>query len=315
VQFHKILVVEDFSEIRRAVCSLLRLREEFQVEVASDGLEAVQKAEELRPDLVLLDIGLPKLNGMEVARRVRNLAPSAKILFLSVESDPDLVTEALRLGSGYVHKPRIESDLLRAIEAVREGGTFVSPSLEPNGRTYAPRRHELLFWSTESILLESFTRFIANALETGNAAIVLSTESHRENLIQRLKAGGIDVDGAVRRGTYQALDAAEMLLKIMSDGVPDVKQFFESLCGLAEAAAKATEKEDPFIAICCECVDLLRAVGNTHAAIQLEKAGQDLIQEHNVEMLCAYRSSRFGDGKDKQALSSICAGHTAVHFK
>jgi DNA-binding NarL/FixJ family response regulator len=315
VQFHRILVVEDFPEIRRAVCSLLGLREEFQVEVASDGLEAVQKAEELQPDLILLDVGLPKLNGMEVARRVRNLAPSAKILFLSVESDPDLVTEALRLGSGYVHKPRVESDLLRAIEAVLKGETFVSPNLEPNGRTEAPRRHELLFWSTESVLLESFTRFIANALEAGNAAIVLATESHRESLVQRLKAGGIDVDGPMLRGTYVPLDAAEMLLKIMSDGAPDIKQFFESLCGLAEAAGKATKKEDPLVAICCECVDLLRAVGNTQAAIQLEKAGQDLIQEHNVEMLCAYRSSRFGDGNDKQALSSICAGHTAVHFK
>jgi len=308
-------VVEDFPEIRRAVCSLLRTREEFQVGLASDGLEALQKAEELQPQLILLDIGLPKLNGMEVARRVRNLAPSAKVLFLSVESDPDLVSEALRLGSGYVHKPRVESDLLRAIEAVLKGETFVSPNLEPNGRTDAPRRHELLFWSTESILLESFARFIANALETGNAAIVIATVSHRESLVQRLRAGGIDVDSAGRRGSYVSLDAAEMLLKIMSDGVPDVKQFFESLCALAEAAGNATKKEDPTIAICCECVDLLRAVGNTRAAIQLEKAGQDLIQEHNVEMLCAYRSSRFGDGNDKQALSSICAGHTAVHFK
>jgi DNA-binding NarL/FixJ family response regulator len=308
-------MVEDFPEIRRAVCSLLRTREEFQVDIASDGLEAVQKVEELQPDLILLDIGLPKLNGMEVARRVRNLAPSAKILFLSVESDPDLVTEALRLGLGYIHKPRVESDLLRAIEAVLKGGTFVSPNLEPNGRTDAPRRHELLFWSTESVLLESFTRFIANALETGNAAIVLATESHRESLIQRLKAGGIDVDGAVLRGTYVPLDAAEMLLKVMSDGVPDVKQFLEGLCRLAEAATKATKKEDPLVAICCECVDLLRAVGNTKAAIQLEIAGQDLIQEHKVEMLCAYQSNRFGDGNDKQALSSICAGHTAVYFK
>ena len=315
MQLHRILVVEDFPETRRAVCSLLRTREEFQVELASDGLEAVQKAEELQPNLILLDIGLPKLSGMEVARRVRNLAPSAKVLFLSVESDPDLVSEALRLGSGYVHKPRVESDLLRAIEAVLKGETFVSPNLEPNGRTDAPRRHELLFWSTESILLESFACFIANALETGNAAIVIATVSHRESLVQRLRAGGIDVDSAGRRGSYVSLDAAEMLLKIMSDGVPDVKQFFESLCALAEAAGNATKKEDPTIAICCECVDLLRAVGNTRAAIQLEKAGQDLIQEHNVEMLCAYRSSRFGDGNDKQALSSICAGHTAVHFK
>jgi len=80
------------------------------------------------------------------------------------------------------------------------------------------------------------------------------------------------------------------------------------------AAAKATKKEDPLISICGECVELLRGLGNTKAAIQLEKAGQDLIREHNVEILCAYRSSGF-DENDTQALSSICAGHTTIHFK
>ena len=124
-----ILVVEDIEGFRQLVCSLLQPRAEFQVELASDGLEAVQKAKELQPDLLLLDIGLPSLNGMEVARRVRKLAPAAKILFFSVESDPDLVAEALALGEGYIHKPRVQTDLLPAVEAVLGGEQFVSDGL------------------------------------------------------------------------------------------------------------------------------------------------------------------------------------------
>lgn len=116
----RVLLVEDFGEFRGFVCSLLEPR-----------LEAVQKAEELRPDLILLDISLPRLNGMEVARRVLKLAPDAKILFLSVESDADLVIEALSLGSGYIHKLRASRDLLPAIDAVLRGEQFVSSGLLP----------------------------------------------------------------------------------------------------------------------------------------------------------------------------------------
>ena len=126
----KILVVDDVEEFRRLVLLLLQQRAEFQVIQASDGLEAVQKAEELQPDLILLDIGLPNLNGIEVARRVGKLVPSAKILFLSQESSPEVVREALSLGvQGYVLKLSVHSDLLPAIEAVL-GERFVSAGLE-----------------------------------------------------------------------------------------------------------------------------------------------------------------------------------------
>ena len=98
MQSFKILVVDDFEDFRRFVCSVLEKRAEFEVGEAADGLEAVQKAKELEPDLILLDLALPVLNGMEVARRVRNLAPAARILFLSLESSPETVREALSLG-------------------------------------------------------------------------------------------------------------------------------------------------------------------------------------------------------------------------
>ena len=93
----------------------------------SDGLEAVQKAEELKPDLILLDIGLPTLNGIEAARQIRKLAPESKILFLSQESSADVVQEALNLGAlGYVVKADARRDLSDAVEAVLLGEQFVS---------------------------------------------------------------------------------------------------------------------------------------------------------------------------------------------
>jgi DNA-binding NarL/FixJ family response regulator len=126
-----VLVVEDFAPFRQFVCSTLAGRPDVQIigEVA-DGLEAVQKTEILEPDLVLLDIGLPTLNGMEAARQIRKLVPASKIIFVSQESSSDVVQEALQLGAwGYVVKTRAASDLLAAVDAFLEGRQFVSVGL------------------------------------------------------------------------------------------------------------------------------------------------------------------------------------------
>ena len=124
----RVLIVDDFKPFVRLVVSILEQDAgQRVVGHASDGLEAVRKAEQLQPDLILLDIGLPHLNGIEAARRIRKMAPAAKILFVTAESTPDVMQEALLLGAaGYVVKSRAGSELLPALEALRRGMRFVS---------------------------------------------------------------------------------------------------------------------------------------------------------------------------------------------
>ena len=124
----RLLLVDDYEHWRNYVRLLLLKRPECQViGEASDGPEAVQKAEELKPDLILLDIGLPTLNGIEAARRIRVLSPNSKIIFLSVEDSLDIVHTAMNTGGGlgYVHKADAQSDLLRSIDAVLRGEQFI----------------------------------------------------------------------------------------------------------------------------------------------------------------------------------------------
>ena len=124
----RVLVVEDYEPMRKTVRATLQKRHDLQiVGEASDGLEAVQQAVELKPDLILMDIGLPSQNGIEAAREIRELVPKAKILFLSQETSPEVIQEALSVSaSGYVVKVNAGVELIPALKAVISGKQFVS---------------------------------------------------------------------------------------------------------------------------------------------------------------------------------------------
>jgi CheY-like chemotaxis protein len=285
----------------------------------SDGSEAVQKVANLKPDLVVLDIGLPKLNGIEAARQIRQFSPTSTIVFLSQNNDSDVVRAALSTGAlGYVHKTDAQSELLPAVDAVLRGKQFVSSSLKGYEFTdtsgeKAPDCHEVLFYSDDTVLLDSVTRFIAAPLKAGNAAIVLATKSHRDSLLQRLKSEGVDTDGVLEQGTYISLDAADTLSTIMVNSLPDPVLFFRGIGGLIEAAAKAAKSKQPQVVVFGEAVALLHAEGKADAAIRFEQLGNDLAKTHDVDILCAYPLRSFHGEEDEHVFRRICAEHSAVY--
>lgn len=126
----RVLVVDDYAPWREMVISAFRTREDIKIVAeANDGLSAIGKALEFHPDVVVLDIGLPDMTGIEVARRILQSAPQTKILFLTENTTKETVTEALRLGArAYVVKSSAARDLLPALDAVLLGNLFVSLS-------------------------------------------------------------------------------------------------------------------------------------------------------------------------------------------
>jgi len=129
--FVRVLVVEDFGGWRDYIAEKLRENQSLRVvDFAGDGLEAVRKALEVRPDLILLDIGLPSLSGIEAARQIRKLVPESKIIYLTAETSARVAEVALSTGvEGYVLKINVDRDLLLAVEVVMSGNRFFSRHL------------------------------------------------------------------------------------------------------------------------------------------------------------------------------------------
>ena len=316
----RILVVDDFEGWRRQVRLLFQARPQWQIIAeVSDGSEAVQKVAALKPDLIVLDIGLPKLNGIEAARGMRHLFPTSTIVFLSLNNDPDVVRAALSTGAlGYVHKTDVQRDLLPAIEAVLQGRQFVSSSIKGYKpahvlATKAPHRHEVLFYPDDAVFLDSCTRFIAAALDAGNVAAVVATESHRDSLFQRLKAEGLDVDAEIKHGRYISLEVAKTLSTFMVNDMPDWERFFEVVGGLVSGAAKAGKGKHSRVAMWGECGPLLWAEGKVDAAIRLEQLLNWLATIYEFDVLCAYALSSFHGEEHWHIFQSICTEHSAAY--
>jgi hypothetical protein len=230
-----------------------------------------------------------------------------------------VIQAALSTGAlGYVCKTDARRALLPAADAVLRGRQFVSSSLEgyeftDSSGEKAPHRHEVLFYSDDTVLLDSLSRFVAAALNAGNAAIVLATKAHRDSLLRRLKAGVVDTDGALQQGTYISLDAADTLSTIMVNDLPDPVRFFEGIGGFIAAAAKAAKSEQPQVVVFGEAVALLQAEGKADAAIRFEQLGNDLAKTYNVDILCGYPLHSFHGEKNRDVFQSICAEHSAVY--
>jgi DNA-binding NarL/FixJ family response regulator len=330
-QAFRVLVVDDYEPFRRFVCSTLGTKPELQiVGEASDGLEAVHKAEELQPDLIVLDIGLPTLNGIEAVRRIRKLSPKSKILFISQESSADLVQEALALGAlGYVVKTHAGSELLAAVEAVLKGRQFVSRGLSGHSFAHATdeqatrfpaqagspiagteigeivRDHEVQFYSDDASFLVSLTRFVETALAAGSKVIVVATELHRDGLLQGLQARGVDTAAAVEQERFVLLDAAEVLSTFMENAGPSCERFLSTITPLIRCA----ETKHKRVVVFGEGVALLCAEGRIKAAIELEQLWNELVQTHTLHLRCAYPMTEELKG---EPYAAICAEHSAV---
>jgi CheY-like chemotaxis protein len=316
---------------------MLGHRPDFQViGEASDGLEAVHKAEELKPDLIVLDIGLPTLNGIEVARRIRKSCPESKLLFMSQGSSVDVVQAAFSLGAmGYVVKAYAGSEFLAAVEAVCQGRRFVSKGLSGLDQTGATdpqapghvfqqkvppvpdqaktkHTHEVHFYSDDAAFLLGLAAFVETALDAGNPVIVVATEPHQKGLLETLLARGVDGAAAMEQGLYLSLDVYEALSTFMVDDLPDPTRFLKMFGDLLSSSARAAKGKHARVAACGEFAPTLWAQDKADAAIQVEHLTDEVAKSGNVDILCGYVLNSLPRDHERHIYERICAEHSAV---
>lgn len=302
-----VLIAEDFAPFREFVCRELQRRPGFQLVPVSDGWAAVRKAEELRPPVILLDIGLPELNGLAAARHIRSRSPESRIVFLTQESSADVVHEALRLGAdGYIEKTRALY-VLPTVEAILEHRS--NGHGRPVGHAAAPPHHHVQFSRDDSTLLDGIDRFVGAALAAGGPAILFGTRTHWQALIGRLCRRGVDVDHAVLNGTLAYFDAEEVVSHVLMNGVESCVPLFRRAI---ESAAGTMTQTGQRVAVFGEVVSLLYASGRVDAALELERAGNEMLRTLPIEIMCAYSLLPLERGTE---FKTICAQHTAVAIR
>lgn len=200
----RILLADDHEVVRKGVKSLLSAHNGWEVVgEASDGRDAVEKAQELKPDVVVMDITMPKLTGLEAARRILSDMPGTGVVFFTMYSSEQMVSEALKTGAqGYILKSDAGHDLVVAIEALPQHKTFVSPGLAPlvsiggvQGRLKIKSGAGRKTAKTPDQLLTSREREVLQLLAEGKSSkgaatalniTVKTVETHRSNLMTKL---------------------------------------------------------------------------------------------------------------------------------
>jgi DNA-binding NarL/FixJ family response regulator len=329
----QVLIVDDYEPWRRFASSTFQKMPGLQVvgEV-SDGLQAVQKSEELQPDLILLDIALPTINGIEAARQIRKHSPRSKILFFSEERSPDIAKEALRTGAtGYVLKSDAAGELLPAIQAVLQGEYFVSSSLAAQValKTTGERmlvdsvvplvsenvqitlRHDVALYRDDVLLVDGFVRFVESVLKLGNSAVVIATASHRTAILQKLREF-VDVDAAIEQGRYVERDINDTLSVFEIANLHDAVRVRKSAADLFEEAAKAAQREHRRVAVCREGAPKSIPEANAEAVISQEDVFEEIAKRYDVDLLCGYVLSAFPSKDRTQIIRRICAAHSGV---
>jgi DNA-binding NarL/FixJ family response regulator len=335
----RVLVVDDHEPWRRFICSTLEKQPQLQViGSVTDGLDAVQKARELTPDLIVLDIGLPNLNGIEAARRIRKVSPETRVLVVSQNHLAESTESAFRVGAlGYVVKSHAATELLPAVDAVLQGRRFVSafltgsrssrpksvsiPALHRSNPEDSPlpsrelvrrRRHEVEFYPDHVGFVTGFTRFVEAGLKNGSAVIVIASEFHRNRIFQRLKANGVDAESMIEDGRLFSFDAEETLSAFMVNEMPDPVRCAKTVDDVITGAARHVKGKYPQVAICGECAPTLLAKGKTEAAIRVEHLWDVITEGYDADTLCGYVWSAIPSEERNLIVARLCVEHSAV---
>ena len=283
----RVVVADDHDETRALIVRLLA--SEFDVVAAvADGRAAVEACSTLGPDLVVLDIAMPRLNGLEAAVIIQDLPGAPRIVFATAHDDAEFARAACELGvSALVPKRKMLADL---VPAIRRALNF----------------HAVCFYEDAQSLSRTVAGFIGEGLIAGDAAIVIATPTHRAAIHDQLAAIDVNPQKRIAQSELLILDAQEVMDSFMVGGLPDEGRFHHTMRPIMDRVAG--NNHSPVRAY-GEMVDVLWRNGQEAAAVSLEMLWNQLIAPGKCSLICGYASDHVGRGAGFEA---ICHQHSHV---
>jgi CheY-like chemotaxis protein len=316
----EVLIVDDQARFRRLLRSLIESQPEYRVcGEASDGMEAIQKVDQLHPDLVLMDINMPRMNGLEATRIIRRESPDCNVVIVS-QNDARVTRDQARSAdaNGFVTK----SDLIR--DLLPEIGRVAMENISKLGETKesaakgepwcglladaAPRDHIVQLYQDQQFLNRAVCRFAAAAIANGEGVILVPTIAHWDAFRPRLESEGVDVKAAEKRGQLTIVDADNLLPSFMRDGMPDTPVFL----GLAASVVSQARGEGryPKVRWWGEMVNILWERGDVAASMNLEDLFDQLADQEDIAIFCSFLMDNFNGDVHARMLPRLSENHS-----
>jgi CheY-like chemotaxis protein len=306
----RVLLVDDHRRVLDTVSAMLS--DDFDVVgMATDGRQAIDTAHQVHPDVIVLDVEMPGIDGFETRRALEHGGLSTPVVFMSMHDGEDIIGEAFRCGGrGYVLKSRVVRDLPIALNQALLGRLFV-PSLTSLFRVAGEGMHAMQLHRSMKSFLDGLAAFFDLALRRGDATSIIATNAIREGLTSRLRARGWDVGGSSGHERYLVADSGDAINRFMRNGLPDPDRIAEIVAEIDQYRRAVSEGETSRLVVCGDIATLLSAAGNTEAVIALERQWGALTRDLPIVTLCCYGTACFDDDAP-DLWSDTCAQHVAL---
>jgi DNA-binding NarL/FixJ family response regulator len=294
--------------------SVSRLLEtEFRVvAAATDGHRALESSHRLDPDVIVLDIGMPGLNGFQVARELKRTGSRAKIVFLSMYSADDYVSTAITAGAdGYVLKTRIQPDLKRAVNHVLAGRIFLPTLAALSAAARGGRGHAVHFYEDDSSFLDEASRFIATTLKRGEPVVMAVPEAINNGIVQRLEAQGLDLAGSRGQGWCRAMDSVAVFAQCIRNGWPDAERVREVIETIERSRLATASGASTRVTI---FVGHLPKDHRSDIAVRFEHLWATLTSSVPFFTVCVYPIDGFGSDGFPDGCPGLCGEHGMVSY-
>ena len=306
----RILLADDHTAFLERVSRFLAVDFDI-VAMASDGRQALDLTRRLNPDVVLLDVAMPELDGFQVLQALRQQSPHIKAVFMTMHRDDAFVAAAIEAGAhAYVLKSRISQDLTNAIDHALAGRLFV-PSLTSLSAV-AGASHTVQFHANDDQFVDDVSELVGTTLRSGNPVVIVASDETRTRVAQRLQARHTNFAVFAEQGQYIEQDSALALSHVMQDGRPEKRRLVDMMQRLERLRLAGPNGPHKRLTIFGDITVALCRKGEFEAALEIERIWHDLTQSLSFLTICSYPAECFQHEGGRDQLSRLCAEHRAA---